>query len=177
MSTYLAALSVSDYVDMQDSTYSWIHYYVYPWEIADAQGSFANVNVIMDRFEDLYGDYPWDAKFSYVETPKGDMEHVTEVYHIAAAVNGSTVYDWLLAHEMSHQWWGDCVTEYEWSDVWLSEGFATYSEALWAEYYGWASYDQYMVEDIMLPYLASGELFPLTSPVTPAELSSTCFGM
>jgi len=172
MSTYLAALSVSDYVDMQDSTYPWIHYYVYPWEIEDAQGSFANVNLIMDRFEDLYGDYPWNAKFSYVETPKGDMEHVTEVYHIAAAVNGSTVYDWLLAHEMSHQWWGDCVTEFEWSDVWLSEGFATYSEALWQEHYGWASYDQYMVEDIMLPYLASGELFPLTSPVTPAELWS-----
>jgi len=172
MSTYLAALSVSDYVDLQDSTHAWIHYYVYPWEIEDAQGSFANVDLMMDRFESIYGDYPWASKFSYVETPKGDMEHVTEVFHIAAAVNGSTVYDWLLAHEMSHQWWGDCVTETEWSDVWLSEGFATYSEALWAEHYGWSSYDEYMVDDIMIPYLASGELFPLTGPSTPAELWS-----
>ncbi len=172
MSTYLAAFSVSDYTVLQDSTYDWIYYFVYPWEVDDALGSFQNVNLIMDRFESIYAPYPWDTKFSYVETPVGDMEHLTEVYHIAYAINGNTNFDWLLAHEMSHHWWGDCVTEADWNDVWLSEGFATYSEAIWAESYGQASYDDYMLNDIMIPYLNSGELFPMSNPTTPAEMWS-----
>jgi hypothetical protein len=172
MSTYLAAFAVSDYAVLQDSTYDWIYYYVYPNDIDDALVSFQNVNFMMDQFESTYAPYPWDTKFSYVQTPKGDMEHLTEVYHIAFAINGYNNYDWLLAHEMSHHWWGDCVTEEVWTDVWLSEGFAVYSEAVWAEYYGQAAYDDYILNDIMIPYLNSGEVFPMTNPTTPAEMWS-----
>jgi len=171
MSTYLAAFAVSDYEVLTDSTYDWIKYYVYPWDIEDALVSFRNVDLMMDRYEEVFIEYPWDTKFSYVQTPKGDMEHLTQVYHIASAINGYNNYDWLLAHEMSHHWWGDCVTELEWSDVWLSEGFAVYCEAVWAEYYGQESYDDYML-NIMKRYLQSGELFPLTEPTTPAEMWS-----
>jgi hypothetical protein len=39
----------------------------------------------------------------------------------------------LTVHELAHQWWGDAVTCATWHDVWLNEGFATYSEGLWAE--------------------------------------------
>lgn len=164
MSTYLAAIAASDYVDLVDSTYSWIHYYVYPSEVADALGSFQNVDKMMTLFQALFGPYPWDCKFSYVETPKGDMEHATEVYHLQSLINGQTNFDPIVAHEMGHMWWGDCVTESEWDDVWLSEGFATYCEALWAGYYGASSYDSYMVDQIMIPYLQSGEIFPLGAP-------------
>jgi aminopeptidase N len=165
MSTYLAALSASDYVDLVDSTYSWIHYYVYPSEISDAQGSFQNVNLMMDELVSRYGPYPWaGSMFSYVETPKGDMEHTTEVYHLASLINGQTNNDPILAHEMGHMWWGDCVTEADWNDVWLSEGFGTYSEAIWAEHYGADAYDQYMVDEIMIPYLQSGEIYPMGDP-------------
>jgi aminopeptidase N len=169
MSTYLAAVSAGDYTVLTDSTYDWIRYYVYEWEVEDALGSFANVDLMMDELEDAYGPYPWDCKFSYVQTPKGDMEHLSQVYHMAMLVNGSTTYDWLLAHEMSHQWWGNCVTESQWSDVWLSEGFATYSEAVWQEHYGQEAYDDYIVNQIMIPYLQSGETFPLAGPSTPSE--------
>ncbi len=172
MSTYLAAFAVSNYTVLTDSTYSWIHYYVYPWEVNDALISFQNVNLMIDQFESTYSEYPWSTKFSYVQTPNGDMEHLTEVYHMAFAINGFNNYDWLLAHEMSHHWWGDCVTEAVWTDVWLSEGFAVYSEAVWAEYYGKASYDDYVLNKIMIPYLNSGEMFPITNPTTPAEMWS-----
>jgi aminopeptidase N len=165
MSTYLAALSASEYVDLVDSTYSWIHYYVYPNEISDAQGSFQNVNFMMDELVSRFGPYPWTgSKFSYVETPKGDMEHTTEVYHLQSLINGQTNNDPILAHEMGHMWWGNCVTEADWNDVWLSEGFGTYSEAIWAEHYGAEAYDQYMVSEIMIPYLQSGEVFPMGAP-------------
>ena len=172
MSTYLAAFAVSNYTVLTDSTYNWIYYYVYPWDVDDALVSFQNVNLMMDQYESTYCAYPWDTKFSYVQTPKGDMEHLTEVYHIAFAINGYNNYDWLLAHEMSHHWWGDCVTEEIWTDVWLSEGFAVYSEAVWAEYYGEASYNDYILNKIMIPYLRSGEMFPITNPTTPAEMWS-----
>lgn len=164
MSTYLAAVSASEYVDLVDSTYSWIHYYVYPNEVEDALGSFPNVDLMMDRLVSLFGPYPWGCKFSYVETPKGDMEHTSQVYHLQSLINGTTYADPILVHEMGHMWWGDCVTESDWQDVWLSEGFATYCEALWAETYSPDAYTDYMVEDIMIPYLQSGETFPLGAP-------------
>lgn len=172
MSTYLAALSVADYEVLHDSTDSRIFYYVYSWDVPDALGSFANVDLMMAAFESAYAPYPWDCKFSYVQTPGGDMEHLSQVYHIASAINGTTNYDWLLAHEMSHHWWGDCVTERYWTDVWLSESFATYSEAVWMKTYGEEEYLDYVVNKIMKPYLNSGELFSIVNPQTPAELWS-----
>ncbi len=172
MSTYLAAISVADYTVLHDSTDSRIYYYVYSWDVDDALGSFANVDLMLAQFESVYSSYPWDCKFSYVQTPTGDMEHLSQVYHIASAINGSTYYDWLLAHEMSHMWWGNCVTERYWTDVWLSESFATYSEAIWMESYGEIEYLDYVVNNIMKPYLNSGELFPIVGAETPAELWS-----
>jgi aminopeptidase N len=41
-----------------------------------------------------------------------------------------------LAHELSHMWYGDSVTLTEWPDIWLHEGFATWSEWIWSEYTG-----------------------------------------
>ncbi len=172
MSTYLAALSVADYTVLQDSTDSRIFYYTYSWDVEDAWGSYVHVDQMMAHFEDVYAPYPWDCKFSFVQTPIGDMEHLSQVYHISSAVNGNTNYDWLLAHELSHHWWGNCVTERYWTDVWLSESFATYSEAIWMETYGSEEYIDYVRNNLMKPYLNSGELFPIVEPETPSELWS-----
>jgi aminopeptidase N len=48
-----------------------------------------------------------------------------------------------LAHETSHQWFGDAVTLRQWPDIWLHEGFATWSEWIWSEHTGHKSAAQY----------------------------------
>jgi aminopeptidase N len=164
-STYLVAVSVYDYVVVPDSVYPWIYNYVYPADSSKAVTSFRNVHRMMDAFQAVFPPYQFD-KFSFVETPKGDMEHQTCVSHLNWLINGFNDYDWILAHELAHHWWGDWVTVGDWRDIWLSEGFATYCEAVYQEYLGgWQAYHDYVVSDIMNYYLASGELFPIYDPL------------
>jgi aminopeptidase N len=172
MPTYLASIAVGDYAVLHDSTDERIYYYVYSWDIEDALASFVHVDQMLANLESLYGPYPWNSKFALVETPNGDMEHIGAIAHLASAVNGYTNYDWIIAHEMTHMWWGACVTMDDWQHIWLKEGFATLGEALWMQTYGDWAYRQYMVEDIMMPYLQSGEMFAMDSPSTPAEIFS-----
>jgi hypothetical protein len=93
------------------------------------------------------------------------MEHQTCVTHNASTVQANHAYDWLLAHEMAHQWWGDLVSVNDWRDVWLSEGFATYSEAIFQEHaFGAQAYRDYMQQSLMAAVLNSGENFPIYDP-------------
>src|SRR5262249_30695679 len=63
----------------------------------------------------------------------GGMEHASAIFYGERAVSGRDVTR-LVAHEVAHQWFGDAVTECDWDDVWLSEGFATYFALLFLEH-------------------------------------------
>jgi aminopeptidase N len=161
---HVMTVNAGRFSELVDSTYDWIHYWVNPRDVADALIHFGNVHVMMDGYIQRYGPYPFD-KFGYVVEAKGDMEHQTCVTHTIQALQPNHLYDWLLAHEMSHMWWGDCVSVGDWRDIWLSEGFATYSEAIFKEHaYGMDDYHAYINLHIMNPVLASGENFPIYDP-------------
>ena len=64
----------------------------------------------------------------------GGTEHASEIYYGERGVKAQPAFG-LVAHEVAHQWFGDSVTEKDWDDVWLSEGFATYFTHLCEEHY------------------------------------------
>ncbi len=131
-STYLMAMSVAPYKVYADSNDTRITYYHHPGYRKAAEVSFQFVDQMMAGYEQRFGPYPYE-KFAYMTAPKGDMEHQTCVTHLLGLVDSTNTYDGILAHELTHQWYGDCVTYGTWPDVWLSEGFATYGEAVWSE--------------------------------------------
>lgn len=159
ISTYLIAMAMAKYKALSDTvvTDPRITVYHHPGYKKRSEVSFRNVDLMMEAMETRLGSYPFD-KFAYMTTPKGDMEHQTCVSHALGLVDSTNTYDDILAHEMMHMWFGDCVTYGDWRDVWLSEGFATYGEALFREYaYGSANYHAYVTSSIFGRVLASGQ--------------------
>ena len=82
-------------------------------------------------FSDTIGPYPYE-KLGHVQAAglNGGTEHASAIFYGEKGVAGGRAP---VVHEVAHQWWGDAVTEKDWDDVWLSEGFATYFTHLYTE--------------------------------------------
>lgn len=89
----------------------------------------------VDWESSLFGPYPFDAMGGTVIPGYGGLEHQTRpTYGANSFTSGSPGY--VVVHELAHQWFGDSVSFHNWSDAWLSEGFATYAEWLYSEHIG-----------------------------------------
>lgn len=103
--------------------------------------SFARTGEILAQFGALTGiEYPY-AKYGQAcvrNFPFGGMENISATTLTDLALTDERGrrdgrIDGLVAHEAAHQWFGDLLTCRDWSQIWLSEGFATYFGALWTE--------------------------------------------
>ncbi len=134
--TYLFTYAISDYALVEDA---WngipMQYYVPRADSLRAVQYFATVGGMMDVFTQRFGAYPFD-KIGYCITPIGSMEHQTMISYAAQLFSGLSEAGTTAAHELSHMWWGDWVTCADFRDVWLNEGFAVFSEMLYAEHLG-----------------------------------------
>ncbi len=85
-----------------------------------------------EYFSDTIGPYPYE-KLAHVQAAglSGGTEHASAIFYGEKGVAGGRAP---VVHEVAHQWWGNAVTERDWDDVWLSEGFATYFTHLFTEH-------------------------------------------
>ncbi|MBK8966126.1 MAG: hypothetical protein IPM36_05485 [Lewinellaceae bacterium] len=96
--------------------------------------SFQHLPDALAAFEHWFGPYRWNKiGYSIVPFSQGAMEHATNIAYMNIAVDGSLSWETLMAHELSHQWWGNLATCSTAEDMWLNEGWATYSEHLFLE--------------------------------------------
>ncbi|HET8572259.1 MAG TPA: M1 family metallopeptidase [Edaphocola sp.] len=142
---YLAMMAASNFAvvsDRNSKAGKAVDYYV-PQEYKDyARDIFKYTPEMIDFFsKKLKMDYPW-SKYSQVigyDYVSGAMENVSASLFGAFNLKDSRQIaddnnDFIVAHELFHQWFGDYVTCENWSQITLNESFADFSEKLWAEY-------------------------------------------
>lgn len=106
------------------------------------KNGFVNLKNCINGFENYYGPYAWN-KFGYSLVPfgSGAMEHATNIAYPRATIGNLNYEADLMAHELSHHWWGDLITCETQEDMWLNEGMATFSSYMFLEWkYGKAKY-------------------------------------
>jgi len=112
------------------TVWSW----VYPENRVEGFYDYSIAYRPLEFYSSLVGEYPYE-KLANVQSKTiwGGLENAGTIFYSENSVTGTGRAEGLIAHEIAHQWFGDCVTEADWYHVWLSEGFATYLTSLYFE--------------------------------------------
>lgn len=114
-------------------------------ETAIANGSLARQGEIVDYLGSVFGRYPWRDLGGIVSDYPDlffALETQTRPVYSRYFFTDPIAGDGVVVHELAHQWYGDSVALARWQDIWLNEGFATYSEWLWLGHDGIAPTQQ-----------------------------------
>lgn len=102
---------------------------------AQARELFDELPKMLDFFERQIGPYPFGGeKVGVVQTPYLGMEHQTINAYGNDYKKDKYGYDWLMQHEFSHEWFGNQLTNADWDDMWLHEGFGSYMQPMYLQY-------------------------------------------
>lgn len=143
-----------------------LEYYLFPNHTAAAQAQLESVvPQIHEAFEARYGAFPFPGdKYGIVEALiSGGMEHQTIL-----TMNYPSFFSDIVVHESAHEYFGNMISISDWAHVWLSEGFATYSEVIFLEYWNGAAAYQAEINAHMAG-AGSGAIY-VSDPSNPANI-------
>jgi len=112
-----------------------VSYWVFPQDSANGARIFRRGGEMVEYYSRLVAPFPYD-RLAHVQSSTifGGMENATAIFYSEQAISNGTLAEATVSHEVAHQWFGDAVTPGHWSDLWLSEGFATYFGNLFFEH-------------------------------------------
>ncbi|MCX6311921.1 MAG: M1 family aminopeptidase [Bacteroidetes bacterium] len=173
--SYLASISTATYTQV-----NWTHTGIYgsypiiltalPSDTTNLKNSFVHLNDALAAFETRFGPYEWPrVGYCLVPFSSGAMEHATNISYPRVCANGSLTYEAsIMAHELSHHWFGDLATCNNEGEMWLNEGWASYAEYVFTEWeYGHTAYKNGIRtnhdEMVHLVHLREGGYLPLNT--------------
>jgi aminopeptidase N len=146
INNYNIVVNIGNYVHFKDKfRHLDLDYYVLPYNLEKAQKHFEEVKFMMNCFYDKFGAYPFESDgFKLVETPYLGMEHQSAVAYgneyqkgyLGRDLSGTGIglkWDFIIIHETGHEWFGNSITARDIADMWIHEGFTSYSEAVYIE--------------------------------------------
>ena len=135
IATYLIVVNAGSFEEHVDSSgvvpvYTWAS----SRDLSRAVEVFADTPEMIDHLSGLFGPYPYSQYGNALVPFGGAMEHPTATSFGSNLIQHGDYATIVNVHELGHHWWGDWVTCAEWEEIWLNEGFASYTEALWVEH-------------------------------------------
>ena len=172
--TYAIALNIGPYEEMTaryesrfGNTIPLSYWHLRSDDPVEVRALFAEFAPMMDFYEATVGPFPFgDEKMGVVETPHLGMEHQTiNAYGNGYRLDGKG-YDWLLHHELAHEWFGNQLTNTNADDMWLHEGLGSYMQPL---YLRWLHGERYFQAELLEQRNDLINRFPVVSGVQRSE--------
>ena len=146
INNYNVMINIANYEHFSDSYGDLdLDYYVLPYNLEKAKEQFKEVKPMMDCFYEKFGEYPFvEDGFKLIETPYLGMEHQSAVAYgneykmgyLGNDLSGTGIglkWDYIIIHESGHEWYGNSITAKDIADMWIHEGFTSYTEAVYVE--------------------------------------------
>lgn len=170
MTTYLATVVIGEgwqiVEDEAASTAEVAIRHVLPADLRDVNTppALLRTGEMIAVLEEQFGPYPFDEYgIAVVGGFSGALENQTLSVFGRDFVE-APIFEYVLVHELAHQWFGNSVTVALWEDIWLHEGFATYAELIWAEHLHGSD----VYQEVVAERYTAVELAEYPPPGTPA---------
>lgn len=140
INNYNVTVNIADYVHFTDDftdasgEHQTLNYYVLRGNEIKATEHFQQVKPMLTCFEAKMGPYAfWSDGYALVETPYWGMEHQSAIAYGNNYKNNKYGFDFIIVHESGHEWFGNSISVTDHADMWIHEGFCTYSETIYVE--------------------------------------------